>query len=273
MHKDQRGFGAVECFLLVVILGIIGFAGWYVWNSNKVTEDILSNTNVQSRVEDSAEAKSYDARTAEMIKYKNETAGFSIDIPKYMARNDYCTGPADTTDSVAMTVLEENGIFYLAPETIDLAKNILTDDNVLPRTSATECERHTTTVELIRKDLGIDYRDFSVVSAKSQQDMQAWIQSYGKDSNIIISSLDTDAEGDWKVGVLGCAVAADAINGPCELLSGGYILRLYEKQQKMLHVSKGNAKAFYVPGDSAAGATDIDAITYDERIFDSITLY
>gem|GEM_PF-5416893 len=33
MKKNQHGFGAIEGLLLLVIVSLIGFVGWYVWQS------------------------------------------------------------------------------------------------------------------------------------------------------------------------------------------------------------------------------------------------
>lgn len=35
MSAKQRGFGAFELMLVFVAVGIVGFAGWFVWNSQK----------------------------------------------------------------------------------------------------------------------------------------------------------------------------------------------------------------------------------------------
>ncbi|MBI2589068.1 hypothetical protein HYW35_02610 [Candidatus Saccharibacteria bacterium] len=34
MKKNQKGFSAVEGLLILIIVGLLGFVGWYVWNSN-----------------------------------------------------------------------------------------------------------------------------------------------------------------------------------------------------------------------------------------------
>jgi hypothetical protein len=41
---NQKGFGAVEVLLLVVVIGLIAGAGYYVWNAKKNTESTLNNT-------------------------------------------------------------------------------------------------------------------------------------------------------------------------------------------------------------------------------------
>jgi hypothetical protein len=43
-NLNERGFHLVMIPLLVVIVGIIGFAGWYVWNANKKTDVVLNDS-------------------------------------------------------------------------------------------------------------------------------------------------------------------------------------------------------------------------------------
>ncbi|MDB5163622.1 MAG: hypothetical protein JWS12_239 [Candidatus Saccharibacteria bacterium] len=40
---NQKGFSAVEGLLILVIVSVIGFIGWYVWNSNKKTTTSYNN--------------------------------------------------------------------------------------------------------------------------------------------------------------------------------------------------------------------------------------
>lgn len=44
MKKNQLGFGTIETLLIVVIVGIVGTVGWFVYNSQKKTNDILDKT-------------------------------------------------------------------------------------------------------------------------------------------------------------------------------------------------------------------------------------
>lgn len=39
---DQRGFSAIETALVVVIVALIGFVGWYVYHSKQKSDDALN---------------------------------------------------------------------------------------------------------------------------------------------------------------------------------------------------------------------------------------
>jgi type II secretory pathway pseudopilin PulG len=45
MKKTQSGFSIIETLLVVVILGMLGFTGWFVWHAKQNTNKTLSETN------------------------------------------------------------------------------------------------------------------------------------------------------------------------------------------------------------------------------------
>src|SRR4051812_2710121 len=45
LPKNQRGFSAVEAILILVIISILGFAGWFVYNAQKSTNKALDDTS------------------------------------------------------------------------------------------------------------------------------------------------------------------------------------------------------------------------------------
>ncbi|MDB5163618.1 MAG: hypothetical protein JWS12_235 [Candidatus Saccharibacteria bacterium] len=42
---NSKGFSAVEALLILIIVGVIGFVGWYVYKSQKDTNKTLNNTS------------------------------------------------------------------------------------------------------------------------------------------------------------------------------------------------------------------------------------
>src|SRR5262249_53344198 len=43
--QKQKGFGAVEALLILVIIGMLGFTGWYVWHAKQTADKTLSADN------------------------------------------------------------------------------------------------------------------------------------------------------------------------------------------------------------------------------------
>lgn len=78
IKKDQAGFSAVEALIILVVVGLLAFAGWYVWrhnhkqNTNKTTP--ASNTTTSTKKTDNtkdqsqAPAASYDTEKTKYIK-------------------------------------------------------------------------------------------------------------------------------------------------------------------------------------------------------------
>lgn len=45
MKINQKGFGAVEVIIVLVVVGLIGGAGWYVWQKNKDNDSTKTTQN------------------------------------------------------------------------------------------------------------------------------------------------------------------------------------------------------------------------------------
>ena len=43
--KNVKGFSVVEGLLILVIVGLLGFTGWYVWKTHDKTTDTLNNVD------------------------------------------------------------------------------------------------------------------------------------------------------------------------------------------------------------------------------------
>lgn len=48
MFKNQKGFTALEAILIIVIIAVVGFAGWYVYKANNKKDDNKTTTSQQA---------------------------------------------------------------------------------------------------------------------------------------------------------------------------------------------------------------------------------
>jgi Tfp pilus assembly protein PilX len=87
MSNNQKGLGAVVILLILVVVGIIGGTGWFVYNSQKKTTRSLDNTNKSTSSTTIAEktaAKSpvdpYDGWKAYMTKYEKMSFKYPSDL-------------------------------------------------------------------------------------------------------------------------------------------------------------------------------------------------
>lgn len=61
MKINHKGFSPVAIILLIVLVGLVGATGWYVYNSNKKTNESLNNA--QNSVNSAADSKKATATT------------------------------------------------------------------------------------------------------------------------------------------------------------------------------------------------------------------
>lgn len=54
LNKNERGFSAVEGFIILVMLALIGLAGWYVWHRNKSSNANITPSNSSNAIVSSA---------------------------------------------------------------------------------------------------------------------------------------------------------------------------------------------------------------------------
>jgi Tfp pilus assembly protein PilV len=82
MDKNQKGFSVVEILIIVVVLGLIGFGGWYVWNRNSTKKSEGTKTTQQAEAPASeAEEEEAPDPTAGWVAYSNEPGDFSFKHP------------------------------------------------------------------------------------------------------------------------------------------------------------------------------------------------
>jgi hypothetical protein len=63
-YSNQSGFAVLEIILIFVILGIVGFTGWYVWNSKKNTNKTYDSSSAASQAKAASSKKSSNAKPA-----------------------------------------------------------------------------------------------------------------------------------------------------------------------------------------------------------------
>lgn len=84
MKLNQKGFGAVEAILTMVIIGLIGGTGWYVWNAKNSTEDTLKPNNSSLPKKDKAPVSSkpvFNKLPDGFAEYKVDEFGFRMGYP------------------------------------------------------------------------------------------------------------------------------------------------------------------------------------------------
>lgn len=75
MKKNQNGFGVVEGLLALVIIGVIGFTGWYVLQSKSKTNKVLDDAANSQPNPDKKAASPVAAPVQPEVKY--------LEVPEY----------------------------------------------------------------------------------------------------------------------------------------------------------------------------------------------
>lgn len=83
LNRDQSGFSALEAILLCIIVGIVGFTGWYVWQAKQTASKTLDEASKSATANNDA-SKSDQASTA--IIFKNEASFQATDKQQILNR-------------------------------------------------------------------------------------------------------------------------------------------------------------------------------------------
>jgi Tfp pilus assembly protein PilV len=102
----QSGFAVIEAVLIAIILGIIGFVGWYVMNSNNKTQQQLNSAVKESSAtaaKSSKSSKSSSATKSTMFVFKE--FGVQITLPDSLKDLSYTAKQVDMGDGTTATSL------------------------------------------------------------------------------------------------------------------------------------------------------------------------
>jgi len=76
MHKSQKGFALIESLLIILILVIVAFAGYYVWHTQQNTDKVNSDT---LKAGQSAQVPTASSKNAEKKSLSIKEWGVSAD--------------------------------------------------------------------------------------------------------------------------------------------------------------------------------------------------
>lgn len=92
--RSQKGFTAVEGLLIFIVVGIVGFAGWYVYDSGQKTNDIYDkSTNVDTPTKSSKKkpANSSDLQSTPITQALIDNISASVESQNTAALEGYMT--------------------------------------------------------------------------------------------------------------------------------------------------------------------------------------
>jgi cytoskeletal protein RodZ len=139
MNKNQKGFGVIELLIILVILGLIGAGGWYVYHKNQKSKKPVT-TSQTAKKKAPANKPAAAATVAPISDSLKENIAASIESQNTAALEGYMTdsvtvviaasekgGAVSATQAVADLDYLQNGTspwnFALAADTLTTYKN------------------------------------------------------------------------------------------------------------------------------------------------------
>jgi type II secretory pathway pseudopilin PulG len=128
MNKNQKGFSVVEILLILVIIGILSGTGWYVYNSNKKTNNLLNSVdNTKLLIAKTATKDTHKSTEPQIplgwISYEDKKNGFKFAYPKeygqFSKSQNPTTGSSLNTAKPSPPYIEgSNDAIYLTVQNI-----------------------------------------------------------------------------------------------------------------------------------------------------------
>ena len=103
MHKNQKGFSAVEGLIILVIVLLIGAAGWFVWQRNQ-------DDNIESAATKTSQATTKNSSDEKLIEYKNASVHLSFKYPYDWSLNEDLSNPRQMGNEGTITLKSPDGL-------------------------------------------------------------------------------------------------------------------------------------------------------------------
>lgn len=105
--NTQKGFSLVEGLLIILILAVVGFGGWYVWDSNNDEQTAVDNYQKSANIDQSNTEPAPNQKTEN----QDVTTVHQVNIDGLSTENDLSKLPDYTPDSFVdyfSAILKEN---------------------------------------------------------------------------------------------------------------------------------------------------------------------
>jgi prepilin-type N-terminal cleavage/methylation domain-containing protein len=115
MKNKQKGFTVVEVLMVLVIVLLVGFAGWYVWNQRDKSDDKSTSTSTNKSADDAHEMTPEQSPTYGWKTYTNKEGMYTFKHPSDWVFADHLDWCAEglalfaSKKSAVGTCASENG--------------------------------------------------------------------------------------------------------------------------------------------------------------------
>lgn len=262
--NNQSGFSLVEGVLVLVIIALLGAAGFLVYkNHNKkstTTPASLASTATKPNQTTQPATSITNAPQPGWKIYTNNTVGFSITYPDTIQADSGCATPSTVSNgAVPTTLISDAPNYYIAAEN-SIRFNLIWGANQTSNTnSCTQVPTDITSIQAANSSLktgdqyeyAVENLHFFVEKVSSESDVQTALQSYWNDSTITINGWQNSSAGSYEVPTqINCAASEMVMGNTCGPLSSNYDLRYYPKEKLMFYFVLGQSVRLSSPNNS-----------------------
>src|SRR3989344_564950 len=284
MKNNHKGFSTVELLFILIVAGLVGSLGWYVWNNRAKKESSTQNTASSTKKTESKKSTITDGPGTDWQTYTNHTLGFSVQVPKTISsyNGGQCTRQTEiynnagvkvssqpsyrsATGVVPATVVEDGDNVYitesysyqLTGETKDSAGYSYFSGCEKVDSSPTLLRQYATNDKSKYPVLALSAVPITVVKAKNQDEILKQVHKILNDTSLKIASMTKDSNGDWQNINFDCSPEEG-----CMSLNYKFYLRYYQDKKKVVCIKLGQAAKLMDAADNI----------YDSKVVDSFKL-
>lgn len=269
--KKQHGFSVVEGLLIIVIVGLIGLVGWYVYKqrASKLTDTPTISGSHEQPVEEPKVVS-----TLENGVYTNFELGFSVKLPpKAFVGYGSCVKEKDSyrpkIAEVPIVGLQSGNTVYIASEySYRLSGE---SQGSTGGTNFAKCTKTTNKASEVNNEKIGHYIDAIPISVGAVEENSKIIDFFRKefsvDNGMKVVKITDSKDGNWQDVVLDqtCADGEDMCFGSGDIgLNQNISVRYYKDKKKLVVIQQGQSYRFF---KDAAGTSN-----YDDEIVETFTL-
>ncbi|MGD0283994.1 MAG: hypothetical protein ABSB12_00115 [Candidatus Saccharimonadales bacterium] len=271
LRSNEYGFNIIELVLIIVIIALIGFAGWLVYKDHHKSMTATAITTVNNEATSTPKTSNNNVTTSNVnwLTYVNSTVGFSIKYPQLIYADSGCTqssnGSGTTIGNVPTTVIQDGNNYYVITKTSYQMTLTWGANQTYNFTGCSPVPTTANTIQLTGGQISngqkyiykADNFPFVVEEVNSESDVTSALQSYWNDNTITISGWKNSSNGVWQEPVSISCSSTEVNQNNCGPTSSNYDLRYYSTQKLMFYFVYGQAAHLILPNNGSAADTQI----------------
>jgi prepilin-type N-terminal cleavage/methylation domain-containing protein len=179
MKINQKGFSVVEILIVIVVVGLLGVAGWFVYGHQKSTKQ-SSTTQAKSATSSSKETSTSVDRYAGWKTYKSSVEGFSFRYPAdWELSNTLDARDTSTKESAALKASNNFTLSFDVYSPSDVAREFVCANCVFNGATKLETPNYGKSLYLVVDSNVVNNQPFQTLSIseygkRDEQALKGW---------------------------------------------------------------------------------------------------